>query len=128
MKIAHVALWTRDLDRSAEFYKDTFDAEIGSKYHSKRREGFVSQFAKLKDGPSIELMTLPTLRDGLINREDTVGWTHIAISVGSEEAVREIAGKLELLGMLISAPRLTGDGFYEAVVQDPDGNLVEITA
>jgi lactoylglutathione lyase len=27
-----------------------------------------------------------------------------------------------------SGPRDTGDGYYEAVVLDPDGNAVEITA
>ncbi|WP_244748381.1 hypothetical protein [Mesorhizobium sp. 131-3-5] len=26
-----------------------------------------------------------------------------------------------------AAPRLTGDGFYEAVIEDPDGNLIEVT-
>lgn len=28
---------------------------------------------------------------------------------------------------LLSGPRTTGDGYYESVVQDPEGNLVEIT-
>ena len=28
---------------------------------------------------------------------------------------------------IVNGPRLTGDGYYEAVVTDPDGNLVEIT-
>jgi lactoylglutathione lyase len=27
-----------------------------------------------------------------------------------------------------SGPRRTGDGYYECVVRDPDGNRVEITA
>ncbi|HEE0241674.1 TPA: glyoxalase/bleomycin resistance/extradiol dioxygenase family protein, partial [Serratia marcescens] len=31
-------------------------------------------------------------------------------------------------GILLSAPRWTGDGFYEAVIRDPDGNAIEITA
>jgi lactoylglutathione lyase len=29
---------------------------------------------------------------------------------------------------VISGPRLTGDGYYEAVVTDSEGNLVEITS
>jgi lactoylglutathione lyase len=28
----------------------------------------------------------------------------------------------------VSGPRETGDGYYEAVVEDPDGNALEITA
>ncbi|MFO5881341.1 glyoxalase/bleomycin resistance/extradiol dioxygenase family protein, partial [Klebsiella pneumoniae] len=31
-------------------------------------------------------------------------------------------------GILISPPRTTGDGYYEAVIADPDGNLIEIVA
>ncbi len=29
---------------------------------------------------------------------------------------------------LVDGPRRTGDGYYEAVVLDPDGNRVEINA
>ncbi|HCS4295824.1 TPA: glyoxalase/bleomycin resistance/extradiol dioxygenase family protein, partial [Enterobacter hormaechei] len=29
-------------------------------------------------------------------------------------------------GSLLSAPRMTGDGFYEAVIADPDGNRIEL--
>jgi len=29
---------------------------------------------------------------------------------------------------IVSGPRVTGDGYYEAVVTDTEGNLVEITA
>ena len=37
--------------------------------------------------------------------------------------------EMEAAGVrIISEPRLTGDGYYEAVVADPDGNLVEITS
>ncbi len=31
------------------------------------------------------------------------------------------------MGILLSPARMTGDGFYEAVISDPDGNPVEIT-
>ena len=35
---------------------------------------------------------------------------------------------LERAGVVVaSAPRQTGDGYYEAVVLDPEGNRVEIT-
>jgi lactoylglutathione lyase len=29
---------------------------------------------------------------------------------------------------IFAAPRWTGDGFYEAVIADPDAKLIEITA
>ncbi len=32
MKIEHIAIWTRDLERLARFYKTYFEANIGAKY------------------------------------------------------------------------------------------------
>jgi hypothetical protein len=29
---------------------------------------------------------------------------------------------------IVDEPRTTGDGYYESVIADPEGNLVEITA
>ncbi len=28
---------------------------------------------------------------------------------------------------VISGPRVTGDGYYESVIEDPEGNLIELT-
>ena len=28
---------------------------------------------------------------------------------------------------IVGEPRTTGDGFYESVIADPDGNLIELT-
>ena len=53
---------------------------------------------------------------------------HIAISVGSKEKVVGVTQLLEKDGFEIaSAPRTTGDGYFESVVVDFDGNLIEIT-
>ena len=54
---------------------------------------------------------------------------HIAVSVGSREAVDCLIEEMEAAGVpVVSRPRLTGDGYYEAVVTDSEGNLVEITS
>ena len=53
---------------------------------------------------------------------------HVGISLGSEAAVDALSARLVAEGLLVAAPRHTGDGFYEAVVQDPEGNFVEITS
>ena len=127
MRLAHVALWTSDLDRACAFWAEVFGAAAGSLYAIARRPGFVSRFVSLVDGPQIELMTGPWVKPKG-DQEERVGWAHVAISVGSEEAVRRLADRTSDLGALVSAPRWTGDGFYEAVIQDPDGNLIEITS
>ncbi len=58
-----------------------------------------------------------------------LGWAHLAISVGSERLVDELTQRLRNDGVaVIDGPRRTGDGYYESVVIDPDGNRIEICA
>lgn len=127
MRIAHVALWTADLERLCGFWAETFGATVGDLYESARRPGFVSRFLYLKDGPSIEVMQGPWI-EALDEQSERQGYAHLALSLGSREAVDELAAKAASSGILLSRARMTGDGFYEAVLQDPDGNPIEITA
>ena len=57
---------------------------------------------------------------------EATGWAHIAYSTGSSEAVDRLAARFEADGLLVSVPRTTGDGYYEAVIRTPDGTLIEI--
>ena len=126
MHIVHVAIWTRDLELAAAFWRKYFSAQVGEAYYSKRRPGFVSRFVDLPSGGArIELMTGPWIADRPTS--DCVGWDHVAVAVSNAAAVDELAERCEADGCLVSAPRTTGDGYYEAVVQTPDGTFVEIT-
>jgi lactoylglutathione lyase len=127
MSIAHVALWTKDIEQIAAFWVDFLGAEAGAIYESRRRTGFRSRFLTLGAGPSIEVMEGPWLAppDGL--GVERAGYAHIALSVGSALAVDDLAARAERQGLLVSGARWTGDGFYEAVIRDPDGNLIELT-
>ncbi|WP_407485048.1 VOC family protein [Elizabethkingia miricola] len=50
------------------------------------------------------------------------------MSLGSREKVDELTQQLEADGYVIAGfPRLTGDGYYEGVVLDPEKNIIEIT-
>ena len=54
---------------------------------------------------------------------------HLAISLGSREAVDRLIQAMAAAGVrIVSQPRPTGDGYYEAVIADSEGNLLEITA
>ena len=127
MKIAHVALWTRYPETQKQFWHEMFNAQSGELYQSQNRPGFSSYFLRLAQGATIELMTLPGLDDGQPGREVT-GWAHIAIGVGDEQQVDKMAARAAVMGILVAAPRRTGDGFYEAIIRDPDGNLIELVA
>ena len=128
MKIAHVALWCRDLERAVAFWEKYFGAVAGAPYASARRPGFVSRFVRLAEGAELELMSAPWLEEGAPPAVERPGWAHVAISLGSEAAVDALAVRMESIGLLVSPPRRTGDGFYEAVIHDPEGNRVEITS
>ncbi|MBV8874974.1 MAG: VOC family protein [Metakosakonia sp.] len=127
MKIAHVALWTRNLDAQVAFWQEVFGGQSNERYLSKNRPGFASHFISLSEGPTIELMALPELDDAPANPE-FVGWAHIAMTVGCTYEVDAMAQKAEANGCLLSPARWTGDGFYEAVIADPDGNRIELVA
>ncbi|ATF49368.1 VOC family protein [Citrobacter freundii] len=127
MKIAHMALWTQDLERQARFWITFLGGEINEKYASKTNPGFESYFVKIGESIAIELMTKPGLSQAVPDN-NTTGWVHLAISVGGVENVDSISMRAKQQGILVSGPRTTGDGYYEAVIHDPDGNLIEIVA
>ena len=128
MPIHHIAIWTRDLEALRTFYETYFAASCGPKYTNPQK-GFESYFLSFGAGARLEIMCMPGIPD---SRNDPLaqftGLIHFAVSVGSEQAVDELTARLEQDGCrVVSPPRTTGDGYYESVVLDPDGNRVEIT-
>jgi lactoylglutathione lyase len=129
MRIDHIALWTTDLERCKRFYARYFGAAAGANYENPLK-GFTSCFLSLSDGARIELMQTTLLSPILIEPGvQRMGLTHFAICVGSSETVDALTRKLRDDGFaILDGPRRTGDGYYESVALDPDGNRVEITA
>jgi lactoylglutathione lyase len=128
-RIHHLALWVSDIDTICGFYRDAFGAEVGPLYENAAR-GFRSRFVSFGGGAQLEVMSSATL--SLANRKagaQALGYAHVAVAVGSEAAVDELTRALRIRGIpVLDGPRRTGDGFYESVVLDPEGNRVEITA
>lgn len=128
MKIEHIAMWTNQLELLREFYEKYFEAKSGDKYLNPEEE-FESYFLAFSDGTRLELMQIPRLasRPDVLELKQ-VGFSHLAFSVGSRERVDALTGQLKSDGYSVaSPPRFTGDGYYESVILDPDGNRVEIT-
>lgn len=96
MRIDHLAIWCRDLEKLRSFYEQYLGATAGARYHNKTKD-FQSYF-------------------------------HFAISVGSKDVVDGLTTQLRTDGFaIVGEPRTTGDGYYESVVLDPEGNRIEIT-
>jgi lactoylglutathione lyase len=127
--IEHVALWTKDLERLADFYSTYFGATVGAKYANPTK-GFESRFLSFEGGSRMEIMSSSTLDLVQLGRgAQRLGLAHIALAVGSKGRVDELTGRLRQDGFeVVDGPRQTGDGYYESVILDPDGNRIEITA
>jgi lactoylglutathione lyase len=127
-RIEHVAIWTEDLERLADFYGKYFGATLGNKYVNPAK-GFESRFLSFEGGARIEVMKSSTLSPVKHERgAQRMGLAHLAVSVGSAQSVDALTSRLKQDGFeIVDGPRRTGDGYYESVVLDPDGNRVEIT-
>jgi lactoylglutathione lyase len=126
MYIDHIAIWTFDLEREKDFFLKYFDCTVNEKYENpvKRLSSF---FITFPDGSRIELMS----RDDIKERPDgeNLGFAHIALNPGNMEKVKQLTERLENDGFTVkSGPRVTGDGYYESVVLDPENNVIEITS
>ena len=125
MKIEHIAIWTKDLEKMKDFYLEFFDLTVNEKYHNPVKN-FSSYFLSFESGARIELMYRPDIAT-IIDSTD-IGYAHIAISVGSQERVNAMTESFRNSGhTILGIPRTTGDGYYESVIEDIEGNVIELT-
>jgi lactoylglutathione lyase len=125
-RIEHVALWVSDIDKVVAFYVRWFGARAGDRYENPRK-GFASRFLEFSGGARLEVMSRADV--GARGVVEQLGLAHVAISVGDEAAVDTLAAAFAAAGVaLLDGPRRTGDGYYECVVRDPEGNRIEVTA
>ena len=126
MKIEHVALYVKDLERTKNFFENYFQAVSNDGYYNKNT-GFRSYFLSFDSGARLEIMNKPDM----IDREKPLaatGFIHIALSIGSKEKVDDLTQQLKTDGFtVIGGPRITGDGYYESCIVDMEGNQIEIT-
>ena len=125
MKIEHVGLMVQDLEGMRHFYEHYFEGQAGQKYHNPKTT-FQSYFLTFSDGARLEIGTKENLKSA--DKSVWTGYAHLAISVGSKEKVDELCQRFLADGFEVkSEPRTTGDGYYEAVILDPEENEIEIT-
>lgn len=129
MRLEHLALWTPRLELLRDFYVRQLGCTAGPLYSSATRP-FRSYFLTFPGGGWLELMEQPALAaPPPAAAPDHTGYAHFALTLGSEAAVRAETERLRLAGVrVLGEPRRTGDGYYESVMLDPDGNRIELTA
>ncbi len=110
-----------------DFYVTILGGSAGQRYENAAR-GFRSYFIAFGGAGRIELMA----EDGRRSAPTTTpasGYAHVALAVGGNAALDALVARLRDLGVrIVGEPRTTGDGYYEAVVEDPEGNRIELVA
>ena len=130
MTLEHVAIWTNNLEALKTYYIKYFHAKSNDKY-TNDKNNFQSYFLSFQSGARLEIMSMPDVPP---NRNDTIekqhqGIIHLAFGVDTIEEVETKAKELQNDGYaILRGPRKTGDGYYESVVLDPEGNYLEISA
>ena len=128
MTIDHLAIFTPCIEKLISYYTRYFDAVPGSFYINEKKK-FRSCFLSFESGARIEIMEMEGIPD---NANDTLvkqhkGLVHLAFGAENPGRVNDLARQLEQDGYrIIDGPRITGDGYYEFVTFDPDGNRLEV--
>ena len=123
MKIEHVAIWVKDIDKVCEFYQKYFGGVVHPLYHNPAKQ-FTSRFVTFDEGARLEIMHRPDIGH---EASQHLGFSHLSFSVGSKEEVDRLTQQMSADGIsIVGQPRTTGDGYYESVVLDPEGNRIEI--
>jgi len=126
MKIHHIAIWTASLEEMKQFYCTYFNGISNQKYINLTK-GFESYFIHFDDGVSLELMRRKDVTHQ--SESEYLGYCHLAFSIGSKAELIELTERLRKDSyQIVGEPRVTGDGYFESVVLDVDGNRVELVA
>ena len=127
MEITHIGIWASDLDAMKAFYTHYFKGVSNDKYTNSIKK-FESYFITFESGAKLELMRKESISKAK-NKEEEVGIAHIAFSLGSKDEVLLLTEQLRSAGIkIVSEPRTTGDGYFESVVLDVEGNRIELLA
>lgn len=128
MRLEHLAIWVHDLEKVKEFYIKYFEMNCSEKYINNKKN-YSSYFLSFEGASTrIEIMIRPDIKDMAGKHSVSFGLTHFSISVGDKNKVDKLTEELRSDGYkIVGETRTTGDGYYESVVEDSEGNWVEIT-
>jgi len=124
VKLDHIGIEVRDLFSMELFYRKVLGFRPVYHYLSKNSPGLRTVFLE-RDGVSLELLERPRHASFLLDR--SVSPNHISIEVQNVDGSYARLASLHHPGMTIRPPRDTGDGFREAELRDPEGNVIELS-
>lgn len=118
MKIGHVHLKVRDLERAVEFYKQAFDMRVNDRYGD--------QYAFLTGTDMHHEIALQNVGAGApLPAPYAVGLYHVAFEVPDRETFAEAVTRLREMGVEPAVVEHVGIS-WAMYFSDPDGNGLEI--
>ena len=119
--LAHVALKVRDLDRSLDFYVNKLDFAEMMRLH-KPEGGVWLVYLRITDDQYRELSP-----DGVGDRapgRDATAVNHICLGV---DDIDSVVAQIKQAGIKLTAEKKMGADYnYQAWIEDPDGNRIEL--
>ena len=97
MKIEHVAIWTRNIEKLKEFYVEFFNGTCGEKYINPKK-GLETYFIIFDDGARLELMQMDSIPSNTnVIDNQYIGIIHIAFLLGkiAQSALKKSAKRFE---------------------------------
>ncbi len=126
MIIDHIAIWTDKLEEMRDFYCRYFKGSSNERYTNPLKD-FESYFITFDGGARLEIMKGKGIPQGKELEKEIIGITHFAFKLTGKKEVDILTETLKGDGYVVAGePRTTGDGYYESVVLDPDGNRIEL--
>lgn len=126
MKIDHIAVYCKDLEKMRNFFTAYFGASSNEPYHNPRT-GLRTYFLSFPGNDTkLEIMTRPGLT-GQHTSQYSTGYVHLSFSVGGKEHVDRLTQQLSTAGYAVTdGPRTTGNGHYESCILGPEDIQIEI--
>jgi len=122
----HVATLTANMDRTVQFYRDAFDAEVTFEM---QREGDHPRMTILDLGGGAALNVFEVDQDDIIGERRSMGHRgaidHYAVAVESKEILDQIKDRLVSAGAEIGEVQRLG-GEWSLFFRDPDGMELEV--
>jgi HAD superfamily hydrolase (TIGR01509 family) len=124
LKLHHIGIEVEDLYAMELFYRQVLGFSRVYRYRSVNTPGLRTCFLE-RGGLSLELLERPRPA-GYLDRRAGAG--HLALEVPDVDRECRRLEALGFPGLVLAAPRNTGDGFREAELRDPEGNVIELSA
>jgi catechol 2,3-dioxygenase-like lactoylglutathione lyase family enzyme len=119
MKVAHIGIYAKDVDKLAQWYQDVLKMKVVRKLERVGRPPVY--FLKTDEGSEIEI--LPATKEGCKRELQESGYSHVGIEVDNFD---EFTLYLKSRGITVYGVRITSHGWKIGYIEDIEGNIIEI--